>query len=146
MFVKRIKQHDIMDCGAVCLATIFWYYNLKVPLYRIRELMKVDKTGASVYGIMEVAEKYNLKAECLKGSIEDLISGITKNIIEIPFIAHIVTEEKLAHFIVIEKIAKGNIKIFDPAKGVTFYSYEQFEKLWTGYRVPMLEDSLIIQS
>ncbi|NLO10626.1 MAG: hypothetical protein GX129_12285, partial [Clostridiales bacterium] len=32
-----IKQHDITDCAAACLATISKQYGLKLPISKIRE-------------------------------------------------------------------------------------------------------------
>ncbi|NNL01128.1 MAG: hypothetical protein HKP39_02505, partial [Eudoraea sp.] len=32
-----IKQHDITDCGAACLASIASYYELHIPIARIRQ-------------------------------------------------------------------------------------------------------------
>ena len=33
----RIKQRDISDCGAACLASVSSYYGLHLPVSRIRE-------------------------------------------------------------------------------------------------------------
>ena len=33
----KIKQHDIQDCGAACLASIGNHYNVNLPIARIRQ-------------------------------------------------------------------------------------------------------------
>ena len=33
----KIKQHDITDCGAACLASIAAHYHLELPIARIRQ-------------------------------------------------------------------------------------------------------------
>jgi len=33
-----IKQHDITDCGAACLSSVAAYYELQLPLARIRQI------------------------------------------------------------------------------------------------------------
>jgi len=38
-----IKQHDITDCGAACLASISAHYNLEIPIARIRQYAGTDK-------------------------------------------------------------------------------------------------------
>ena len=38
-----IKQHDVTDCGAACLATISKQYGLSLPISRIREAAGTDK-------------------------------------------------------------------------------------------------------
>jgi ATP-binding cassette subfamily B protein len=37
MKIIRIKQRDISDCGAACLASVSSYYGLHLPVSRIRE-------------------------------------------------------------------------------------------------------------
>jgi len=52
-----IKQHDIKDCGAACLATISKQYGLKIPISKIRETAGTDKQGTSALGLIKAAEK-----------------------------------------------------------------------------------------
>ena len=37
-----IKQHDITDCGAACLASISSHFNLQIPIARIRQYAGTD--------------------------------------------------------------------------------------------------------
>jgi len=46
-----IRQHDITDCAAACLATIAKHYGLKTPLSRIREIAGTDKQGRNAAGV-----------------------------------------------------------------------------------------------
>ena len=50
-----IKQHDIKDCGAACLATISKQYGLKTPISKIREVAGTDNNGTSAYGVVKAA-------------------------------------------------------------------------------------------
>lgn len=43
MAKTTIKQHDITDCGAACLASIAAHYNLQIPIARIRQFAGTDK-------------------------------------------------------------------------------------------------------
>lgn len=43
-----IKQHDLKDCGAACLATISKQYGLKIPISKIREVAGNDKHFTSI--------------------------------------------------------------------------------------------------
>ena len=52
-----IKQHDITDCAAACLATISRQYGLKLPISRIREIAETDKMGTNAYGVVQAAEQ-----------------------------------------------------------------------------------------
>ena len=48
-----IKQHDITDCAAACLATASRQYGLKLPISRIREIAGTDKMGTNAYGVVQ---------------------------------------------------------------------------------------------
>src|SRR5690625_5742254 len=58
-----IKQHDITDCGAACLATISKQYGLKIPISKIREVAGTDKQGTNAYGLIKAAEKLSFTAK-----------------------------------------------------------------------------------
>jgi len=45
----RIKQHDITDCGAACLASVAAWHKLKIPLSRIRQWAGTDKKGTNAW-------------------------------------------------------------------------------------------------
>jgi ATP-binding cassette subfamily B protein len=63
-----IKQHDIKDCGAACIATISKQYGLKIPISKIREAAGTDKQGTSVYGLIKAAEKLGFTAKGIKAN------------------------------------------------------------------------------
>ncbi|HUM88961.1 MAG TPA: cysteine peptidase family C39 domain-containing protein [Prolixibacteraceae bacterium] len=46
----KIKQRDITDCGAACLASIAAYYKLRIPVSRIRQMAGTDKKGPTYSG------------------------------------------------------------------------------------------------
>ena len=48
MTKTTIKQHDITDCGAACLASISSHFNLQIPIARIRQYAGTDKKGTNV--------------------------------------------------------------------------------------------------
>jgi ABC-type bacteriocin/lantibiotic exporter with double-glycine peptidase domain len=43
-----IKQHNITDCGAACLASISAHYNLQLPIAAIRQYAGTDKKDTNV--------------------------------------------------------------------------------------------------
>ncbi len=85
-----IKQHDITDCAAACLATISKQYGLKMPITKIREVAGTDKMGTNAYGVIKAAEKLGFTAKGVKGNQENFFSGFP-----LPAIAHVVVEGKL---------------------------------------------------
>jgi len=62
----KIKQHDITDCGAACLASISAFYGLKLPIARIRQIASTDKKGTNILGLVEAAEKLGFQAKAAK--------------------------------------------------------------------------------
>ena len=44
-----IKQYDITDCGAACLATISKQNGYKIGITKIREVAGTDKQGTNAY-------------------------------------------------------------------------------------------------
>ena len=132
----KVKQHDIKDCGAACLASIGNHYKVNIPIARIRQFASTDNRGTNVLGIIQGAEKMGFTAKGVKGGTDALDK------IPLPAIAHVVVKEQLHHFIVIYSVSSpsgrsgGAITAMDPAAGnLETYSYEDFQKIWTGVLV-----------
>lgn len=129
----NIKQHDITDCGAACLASISAHYRFQIPISRIRQYAGTDKKGTNVYGLIKAAEKLGFEAKGVRGDFESLFK------IPKPAIAHIIVKEQLHHFVVIYETGKNHIKVMDPGSGkLEKYSHEDFKKVWTGVLVLLL--------
>lgn len=122
-----IKQHDITDCGAACLATISKQYGLKIPISKIREIAGTDKQGTNAYGMVKAAEQLGFSAKGVKGNQEAFFSDFP-----LPAIAHVVIDGKLLHYVVVHKITKKEIIIADPGKGIIKYKPDEFFNIWTG--------------
>ncbi|UII76257.1 peptidase domain-containing ABC transporter [Flagellimonas sp. HMM57] len=128
-----IKQHDITDCGAACLASIAAHYKFETPISRIRQYAGTDKKGTNVYGLIKAAGKLGFEAKGVRGDFESL-SKIPK-----PAIAHIVVKEQLHHYVVIYAVDKTHIKIMDPGTGkMEKRLHEEFTNEWTGVLLLML--------
>ncbi len=128
-----VKQHDVTDCGAACIATISKQYGLNLPISRIRETAGTDKQGTSAYGIIKAAEQLGFSAKGVKGDPEAFYSGFP-----LPAIAHVVLEGSLLHYVVIHKITKKQILIADPGKGLVKYTPEEFFKVWSGVLIMLV--------
>lgn len=133
--MKIIKQDNERDCGATCLLMIASYYGLKYPISKYRELTKTDQNGTNLYGLCDAAQKIGLQAEALSGNMNELLKSIRNGDIKFPFIAHIINEDYMQHFVVVLNIKNNIIYIADPAKGKVKYHLKQFAELWNGYIV-----------
>ena len=122
-----IKQHDITDCGAACLASVAAHYKCKLPIAKIRQYASTDKKGTNVLGMIEAAGKLGFTAKGVKGVYESLFK------IPTPAIAHVVVKEVLHHFVIIYKADKQHIHVMDPSDGKMHkVIHEDFKKQWTG--------------
>ena len=97
-----IKQHDITDCGAACLATICKQNGYKIGITQIREVAGTDKQGTNAYGIIKAAEQLGFSSKGVKGNKEAFFSEFP-----LPCIAHVIVDGQLLHYVVIHKITKN---------------------------------------
>lgn len=138
MEIKKIKQHDITDCGAACLASIAEHFKLKIPLARVRQYASTDKKGTNLFGLIEAATKLGFMAKGVKGPIESLSK------IPLPAIAHVIIKKEnaqLFHFVVIYQVTDKHIMIMDPGDGeVHKKTYEEFKEIWSGALLLIVPD------
>lgn len=128
-----IKQHDITDCGAACLASVAAYYHLQIPIARIRQYAGTDKKGTNVLGLLEASEKLGFEAKGVRGDFDSLFK------IPKPTIAHVVVNKVLHHFVVIYEVTKNHIKVMDPGDGKMHKkTHEEFKEEWTGVLVLLM--------
>lgn len=127
-----IKQHDITDCGAACLATISKQYGLKTPISKIREVAGTDKQGTNALGVIKAAEQLGFNAKGVTGEKEAIFSEFP-----LPAIAHVLIDNSLLHYVVVHSVKKDEIIIADPAEGIVKYTPEEFFKIWSGVLIIM---------
>jgi ABC-type bacteriocin transporter len=129
----KVKQRDITDCGAACLASVAAHYKLDLPVARIRHLAGTDQKGTTVLGLVAAAEKLGFEVKGVKGAFESLFK------IPKPAIAHVIVDGILQHYVVIYKANKKFIELMDPIDGqLQRKSHEAFKKEWTGMLVLLL--------
>lgn len=116
-----IKQHDITDCGAACLATICKQNGYKIGITQIREVAGTDKQGTNAYGVIKAAEQLGFNAKGVKGNKEAFFSEFP-----LPCIAHVIVDGNLLHYVVIHRITKKQVIIADPGVGIVKLTPEEF--------------------
>ncbi|MFV0471095.1 MAG: peptidase domain-containing ABC transporter [Paludibacteraceae bacterium] len=132
----RVKQRDITDCGAACLASVASHHKLQMPVARIRQIAGTDTKGTNVLGMVTAAEKLGFSAKGVKG----LPDSLTK--IPLPAIAHVVikrNEMELHHYVVVYKISGEKITFMDPADGdMHTETVEAFQTKWSGVLILLM--------
>ncbi len=123
----KIKQHDITDCGAACLASVSEHYNLKLPIAKIRQWAGTDKKGTNAWGLIKAAEKIGFSAKGVKGEVDALPDA------SLPAIAHVVVKDVLQHYVVIYKVTDTHVEVMDPGDGqIHKKTLDEFSKEWSG--------------
>lgn len=123
----KIRQHDIKDCGAACLASVAAHYGLKMPIAKIRQICHTDTRGTNVLGMVQGLEKMGFNAKGVKGGADALPE------IPLPAIAHIIVQGQLHHYVVIYSVKKDKVTVMDPAYGkIQEYTIQEFSEIWTG--------------
>ena len=129
----KVKQHDITDCGAACLASIAAHFKYKIPISRIRQYASTDKKGTNVLGMIEAAEKLGFEAKGVRGPFESLFK------IPKPAIAHVIVKEVLHHYVVIYNATPKYIEVMDPGDGkIHRLTHDEFKEQWTGVLILLM--------
>lgn len=132
----KVKQRDITDCGAACLASAASHYKLEMPVARIRQIAGTDTKGTNVLGMIKAAEQLGFSAKGVKGNQDSLGK------IPLPTIAHVIVERnkvQLHHYVVIYKVNDKELTYMDPGDGnMHTFAIEEFMKQWTGVLILLI--------
>ncbi|NLK93838.1 MAG: peptidase domain-containing ABC transporter [Clostridiales bacterium] len=123
-----VKQLDKNDCGPACLATVLKYYGYKASIAKLRELMKTDINGTTIYGIMNATKKLNMSAKAVNAKNKEVI----KKEFPKPAIAHVVYEDGMNHYVVLYEVNNEGVVVADTGRGILKYTFEEFYKIWSG--------------
>ena len=128
-----VKQRDMSDCGAACLASVAAYFGLQIPVSKIREYAGTDKQGTSLYGLIKAAELLHFQAKAVKTTEIDL------NAIPLPTIFHLVLENGMQHFVVVYGVRKNHVRFMDPSSGQLIHQpILSFKNSWRGIVILMV--------
>ena len=128
----NIKQHDVTDCGAACIASVAAFYDLDLPIARIRQMASTDTKGTNILGLIEASARIGFTAKGVRGTYENLPN------IPLPVIAH-VNQNNMAHYVVIYKVTASWLEVMDPAYGERQkVTSDEFRKNWTGVLLLLL--------
>ena len=85
--------------------------------------------GTNLLGMVQAAERIGFTARPVKGPYESLVD------VPLPAIAHIVTEERTGHYVVLHKVTNKGVVVADPARGICKMSEAEFTERWSGYLI-----------
>lgn len=122
-----VKQHDMTDCAAACLATVSMYYKKEITITKLRDILGTDIKGTTLKGLENGAKRLGFDTRAIRVDKDSFQSKYT-----LPAIAHIITDEGLSHFVVVHKVKKDKVTILDPAKGAKKETVDDFFKSFDG--------------
>lgn len=129
----KIKQRDITDCGAACLASVAAHYKLELPVAKIRQMASTDQKGTNVLGLVEAATKMGFSAKGVRGEFDALLD------VPMPVIAHVIVKKVLHHYVVLYKVSEKQVEYMDPGDGqIHKVTPEAFKEMWTGVLVLLM--------
>ncbi len=124
---KCVRQHDITDCAAACIATICLHYKKETTITKLRDMTGTDILGATALGIVDTLTKLGFEAKSWRGNKETLEEKFT-----LPAIVRMFTKEGLTHFMVLHKVTKKYMIVADPAKGIRKIEKNEFFEDFSG--------------
>ncbi|MGL6343709.1 MAG: ABC transporter transmembrane domain-containing protein [Waterburya sp.] len=117
------RQHSSSDCGVACLVMIGEYWGKRFSITELRSVANVDRSGASIKGLIVAAEYLGFSPRPIKADLTALAKQ------KLPAIAH----WRGNHYIVVYRITKKRVIVSDPRIGRRNLSRQEFVKDWTGY-------------
>ena len=123
MIFPHYIQPDTMDCGPTCLRIIAKHFGRSISLQKLRSLSDTTRSGSSLQGIADAAEKIGFRSLGVKINFEALSEQAP-----LPCIVF----WRQSHFVVVYKVKKGTVYVSDPGHGLLEYSKQEFLANWIG--------------
>lgn len=73
-----VRQHDITDCAAACLAMICMFYKKEITITKLRDTLGTDIKGTTLLGLEDGAKKLGFIGWLMGKGISKFCSKISK--------------------------------------------------------------------
>ncbi|MGE5137774.1 MAG: peptidase domain-containing ABC transporter [Gemmatimonadota bacterium] len=120
--VPVIRQMEEADCGAACLAMVLGSFGKRVPLDELRDATGSGRDGTSALSLVQAARSYGLRARGVQADVADLRYLPSGSVLHWEF----------SHFVVLERVTRGGVRIIDPAHGRLFVPAARLSRVYTG--------------
>jgi len=117
-----ILQTEAAECGLACLCMVASYFGHRLDLASLRRRFSVSLKGATLKGVMAMAQGLALQTRPLKLEMENLSH------IRTPCLLH----WDMNHFIVLKSVTGTHAVIHDPGVGIRRLRLTEFAKHFTG--------------
>ncbi|MBP3982792.1 peptidase domain-containing ABC transporter [Pseudoxanthomonas helianthi] len=120
--MKLILQSEAAECGLVSLAMVADAHGIRVGLPDIRRRFSLSLKGAKLNQLIHIAQQLGFSTRPLRLEMEHLGQ------LKLPCVLH----WDLNHFVVLAKVGKSKVTIFDPAIGERRLSLSEVSDHFTG--------------
>ncbi len=117
-----IIQTEVAECGLASMAMVANFYGHEVDLNSLRHLFSISSKGATLAGLIKLADSLQFVSRPVRLELEDLSQ------LQMPAILH----WDMNHFVVLKSVKGNKITIHDPAIGLRIFSFEEFSNHFTG--------------
>ena len=119
-----VKQTSYQDCAAASLLMIIRYHKGNIQYDKLSYMLNTSNDGTSAFDIVRVSREIGLDASGIETNIKELEK------LKTPYIAYVTVDNIYKHYVVVYKIDKNMITIYDPATGIIKMNTKEFEKIW----------------
>ena len=120
----EIIQSERNDCGPTCIKMIASYHGVEFSLDTIRDLCETNRSGSTLTGLINSAEKIGFDTRAAKTPFEKLQDHAEL----FPAILH----WNHNHFVVLFRISRNRYYVSDPELGICEYNEQEFLSQWIG--------------
>jgi ATP-binding cassette subfamily B protein RaxB len=117
-----VLSTELAECGLTCLAMVAGYHGHEVDMNTLRQRFSISILGASLRGLMKLADHLGLATRALRVEL-----GALDRIV-LPAIIH----WDMNHYVVLQSVSRNSVVIHDPSRGKVSVSLQEFSNHFTG--------------
>ncbi len=114
-------------CGPYTLCQVAERHGVVVKPERVAALAGTTKAGTTMKGLADAASQLGMQPVGQKTNYRHLRR------LTLPLIALVKTPDTTTHFIVVDKIDRNQIEIWDVRQGYSIFPRKKFKSMWEGY-------------
>lgn len=126
-----LLQTEAAECGLACVAMVASYWGHRINLSSMRHRFSVSLKGATLKGLMAMAQGLHLQPRPLKLEMEHLPE------LKLPAVLH----WDMNHFVVLRKVSHAHAFIHDPGVGERRLALGEIAKHFTGVALELTPTS-----
>lgn len=124
--VRMIYQTAATDCAPASLAMIAAHHRLGVGVAELRERLDPGRDGVTVLALLDVARDLGLPTRAVR--LDPGLVATGRAPVPLPLVAH----WEGRHYVVVDRIGRGRVRLADPAMGRRTLRVEEFASAATG--------------